>query len=109
MRRSVSSRLAWSGLAASSVAAARLRKRFKLPPAVTTAWVFAAAPSIARAFDRSRARDGSMWLAHMWAYKVAFELPNDRPEHLRDRAHIDYPLALDRWLGGGKPPSQRLQ
>ncbi|MGH2885775.1 MAG: phosphatase PAP2 family protein, partial [Solirubrobacteraceae bacterium] len=27
----------------------------------------------------------------------------------RDRTHFDYPIALDRWAGGGMPPGQRLQ
>lgn len=54
-------------------------------------------------------RDGLVWLAHMWAYKNAFELPNDDQERLRHRAHLDYPIALDSWLTGGVPAGQRLQ
>jgi membrane-associated phospholipid phosphatase len=49
------------------------------------------------------------WLAHMWAYKVAFEVPYDRPERARQRLRIDQPIAIDRVLGMGIPPSQRLQ
>jgi membrane-associated phospholipid phosphatase len=45
----------------------------------------------------------------MWAYKVAFEVPYDRPERLRRRLRIDPPIAVDRVLGAGVPPSQRLQ
>jgi hypothetical protein len=45
----------------------------------------------------------------MWAYKNAFEMPNDDEQALRDRAHFDYPIALDSRLGAGTPPGQRLQ
>jgi hypothetical protein len=45
----------------------------------------------------------------MWAYKNAFELPDDRAEMLRRRAHFDCPIAVDTRLGFGVPPSQRLQ
>lgn len=45
----------------------------------------------------------------MWAYKVLFEMPYDRPWRLRRRLRIDYPVAADRLLGAGTPPSQRLQ
>jgi membrane-associated phospholipid phosphatase len=45
----------------------------------------------------------------MWAYKVAFEVPYDRPEKLRARLRIDEPIAIDRKIGLGVPPSQRLQ
>jgi membrane-associated phospholipid phosphatase len=45
----------------------------------------------------------------MWAYKVAFEVPYDRPERLRARLQIDTPIAIDQVLGLGLPPGQRLQ
>jgi membrane-associated phospholipid phosphatase len=44
----------------------------------------------------------------MWAYKNAFEMPADNERQLRRRAHFDYPLAVDRVIGAGTPPSQRL-
>ncbi|HKR98635.1 MAG TPA: phosphatase PAP2 family protein [Candidatus Dormibacteraeota bacterium] len=50
-----------------------------------------------------------MWAAQMWAYKNAFEIPNDDETRLRGRAHFDYPMAIDARLGGGIPPGQRLQ
>lgn len=45
----------------------------------------------------------------MWAYKVLFEMPYDRPWRLRRRLHIDYVVELDRALGLGTPTRQRLQ
>jgi membrane-associated phospholipid phosphatase len=45
----------------------------------------------------------------MWAYKVLFEMPYDRPWRLRRRLHIDYVVELDRALGLGTPTPQRLQ
>jgi membrane-associated phospholipid phosphatase len=45
----------------------------------------------------------------MWAYKNAFEIPNDAEERHQRRAHFDYPIAIDSRLGGGRPPTQRLQ
>jgi membrane-associated phospholipid phosphatase len=76
---------------------------------VTTAVAFAAPVALADGFRRSRIRDAAVWGAQMWAYKNAFELPHDDEQrHLR-RTRVDYPIAIDTRLGGGKPPSQRLQ
>jgi membrane-associated phospholipid phosphatase len=56
-----------------------------------------------------RARAAGTWALQMWAYKVLFEMPYDRPWRLRRRLHVDYVLELDRTLGLGTPPPQRLQ
>jgi membrane-associated phospholipid phosphatase len=53
-------------------------------------------------------RDGAVWAAQMWAYKNAFEMPADDEPRLRGRAHFDYPIAVDRLIGAGTPPSLRL-
>ncbi len=45
----------------------------------------------------------------MWAYLAAYEMPNDDPQALQRRARIDYPIACDRVLGLGVPPTVRLQ
>lgn len=95
--------------AGSSFLALRLRKRLKLPAPLTTIWLFATPPAIAAGFKRSFVRDGVVWGAHMWAYKNAFELPTDRGQRHRQRAHIDYPIAIDSRIGGGIPPGTRLQ
>jgi membrane-associated phospholipid phosphatase len=79
-----------------------------LPPAVATATAFAVPGAIAAGFRRSKARDGVLWAAQMWAYKNAFEMPADDERRLRERAHFDYPLAIDDRIGAGTPPSRRL-
>jgi membrane-associated phospholipid phosphatase len=45
----------------------------------------------------------------MWAYVAGYEIPNDDPERLRERVHVDYPVRVDRVLGLGHPPTVRLQ
>jgi len=45
----------------------------------------------------------------MWAFTVIHELPYDRPERLRDRLRITYPIVADRFLGAGELPNVRLQ
>jgi membrane-associated phospholipid phosphatase len=96
-------------VAASAPAVYRARQRLSLPPALTTGWLFAAPLTIANGFRPSFGRDAAVWASQMWAYKNAFELPSDRGKRHRQRAHVDYPLRLDTWLGLGMPPSQRLQ
>ncbi len=92
------------------IAFARLRRRLGPPPApVTLIAVYTAPAVLAYALPRGRVRTYLTWLAHMWAYKVAFEVPHDRPEQQRARLRIDTPIAIDRKLGFGVPPSQRLQ
>jgi membrane-associated phospholipid phosphatase len=58
---------------------------------------------------RSRRRDAAVCLLNMWGYVAAYEMPNDDPEKLADRVRVDYPIALDRVIGLGKPPTLRLQ
>jgi membrane-associated phospholipid phosphatase len=92
-----------------SVIVARARKRLGLPPAVTTACLFAAPASILAAFRQSKLRDAAAWVAQMLAYKNAFELPNDAPDRLRKRVRVEYPIAVDARIGAGLPTGQRLQ
>jgi membrane-associated phospholipid phosphatase len=61
------------------------------------------------AVPRSRARDAGVCLLNMWAYLAAYEMPNDDPEQLAARARVDYPVAVDRVLGLGTPPTLLLQ
>jgi membrane-associated phospholipid phosphatase len=91
-----------------ALVAVRGRKRIGLGPALATACAFGVPVSIAAGFKRSPVRDGVVWAAQMWAYKNAFEMPADDEDRLRRRAHFDYPIAIDRVIGAGTPPSQRL-
>jgi membrane-associated phospholipid phosphatase len=93
-----------------AVAFARLRRRVgPPPPASTVAVVYAAPVAVAVGLPRGRVRDCAVWIAHMWAYKVAFETPYDHPHRLRRRLRIKEPIAIDRRIGRGVPPGQRLQ
>lgn len=46
---------------------------------------------------------------NMWAYLAAYEMPHDDPAQQLRRVHIDYPIAIDRAIGFGIPPTVRLQ
>ena len=100
--------LAWSAVAV-GVAAPLVRRRSKLPPSATIATAALAPVGLAVALPRSRKRDVGVCLLQMWAYLAAYEMPNDDPEELEARVHIDYPAAADRLLGLGVPPTMRLQ
>ena len=69
----------------------------------------AAAPALSVAAPKGRARDVATCALQMWAYLAAYEMPNDDPQALRERVHIEYPIRIDRMIGLGKIPTQRLQ
>lgn len=58
---------------------------------------------------RRPVRDVAVCALNMWAYLAAYEMPHDNPEQLDARVHVDYPIAIDRTLGLGVPPTVRLQ
>jgi len=58
---------------------------------------------------RTPARDAGTLLLQMWGYIAHYEMPNDDPERLRARVHIDYPVRIDRLIGFGELPGLRLQ
>ena len=91
------------------MAIVRGRQKIGLPGPIATACAFSAAPALAAGFKRTPVRDGAVWAAQMWAYKSAFEMPNDDEQRLRGRTHFDYPITVDSRLGGGFPPGQQLQ
>jgi membrane-associated phospholipid phosphatase len=68
-----------------------------------------AVPALTVATRRTRVRDLALVGLNMWGYLAAYEMPNDDPEALAARVHIDYPIAIDRVLGFGVPPTARLQ
>jgi hypothetical protein len=69
----------------------------------------AAVPALVVATPRSRLRDAGLSVVNMWAYLAAYELPNADPAALEARAHVDYPITIDRLLGFGVAPTLRLQ
>ena len=101
---------AWA-LVAMGVAAPALRRRVKLPPAAvlgTAGWL--ARRRLRRGHaPRGRKRDAAICALNMWAYLAAYEMPHDDPQRLAARVHVGYPIAIDRVLGLGVPPTLRLQ
>jgi hypothetical protein len=101
----------WAALAAAGFCTGmvRARQRVGLPAAVSTGCAFAVPATLAAGFRRSPVRDAAVWSVQMWAYKNAFEMPNDHEKRLQRRAHLDYTITVDTCLGAGVPPGQRLQ
>jgi PAP2 superfamily len=99
---------AWA-LVAAGLAAPALRKRLKCSPAVVLGTSGVAPLALCVATPRSRWRDMAVCGLNMWAYLAAYEMPHDDPEHLAARVHVRYPIAIDRALGFGVPPTLRLQ
>jgi membrane-associated phospholipid phosphatase len=65
--------------------------------------------ALALARPRSGWRDAGIYALQMWAYIAHYEMPNDDPDKLLARLRVDYPIRGDRILGGGSPPTVRLQ
>jgi PAP2 superfamily len=99
---------AWA-LVAAGVAAPALRKRLKLPPTAVLGPSGLAPLALCVAAPRTRVRDMAVCGLNMWAYLAAYEMPHDDPERLAARVHVRYPIAIDRALGLGVPPTLRLQ
>ena len=99
---------AWA-LVAAGVAVPLLRRRLRIPPPVVTATAVAAPIAMCVAVRRSRARDVATVLLQMWGYIAHYEMPNDDPEALARRVHVDYPVRVDRAIGLGTLPGLRLQ
>jgi membrane-associated phospholipid phosphatase len=70
---------------------------------------FQAPAALAVAAPRTPLRDAAIYALQMWAYFAHFDMPDDDPEALRRRIHVDYPIRADRAIGGGEEPTLRLQ
>lgn len=86
-----------------------LRRRFRIPAAVTTAAVVSGPFAVAVLRPRTKTRDVVLYSVQMWAFTIAHELPYDDPEALRRRLKVRYPILADRWIGRGELPSVRIQ
>jgi membrane-associated phospholipid phosphatase len=100
--------LAWSAVVA-GVAAPILRRPLRLPAPVVLGTAGLAPFGLSVATRRTPARDVGVCVLQMWAYFAAYQMPNDDPERLERRVHVDYPVRIDRLLGLGELPSVRLQ
>jgi hypothetical protein len=99
---------AW-GAVAVGVAVPLLRRRLRIPPPIVTATAASAPVALCVAMPRSRTRDVAMCALQMYAYTVTYKMPNDDPEALERRVHLDYPWRIDKVLGAGELPNIRLQ
>jgi membrane-associated phospholipid phosphatase len=86
-----------------------VRRRLRIPTAVTAAAVVGGPLGLAVLRPRTPARDVALYTLQMWAFTVAHELPYDDPEALRRRLRVRYPITADRALGAGELPTVRLQ
>ena len=100
--------MAWV-LVATGVALPAVRRRAKIPRPVVLAGAGLAPVALCVAVPRSRYRDAALCVLNMWAYVAAYEMPHDDPAGLEARVRVDYPIAIDRALGLGTPPTLRLQ
>lgn len=92
-----------------AVATPLLRRRLRIPAAVTTVACYSAPLALAVLKPRSKKRDVAIFTLQMLAFTVVHELPYDDPEKLRRRLRARYPIVVDRAIGGGKLPNARLQ
>jgi membrane-associated phospholipid phosphatase len=102
-------RLAAAAALAAAVTVPLVRRRLRVPPAITLAAVAAGPLAVAVLRPRSRGRDAALYTLQMWAFTIAHELPYDDPQALRRRLRVRYPIAADRLLGLGELPTVRLQ
>jgi hypothetical protein len=99
---------AWT-LVAAGIAAPVARRRLRLHPAVVVGASAAAPVALCTVMPRTRGRDVALAALNMWGYLAAYKMPHDDPRKLAARVRIDYPIAVDRALGLGATPTQRLQ
>jgi membrane-associated phospholipid phosphatase len=85
------------------------RRRLRIPTGVTVAATAAGPFALAVLFPRTKRRDAGLFALQMWAFTVIHELPYDKPDRLRERLRVRYPIKVDRVLGAGELPNVRLQ
>ena len=95
--------------AATVVAVSYSRRRLGLPRPPMVPLVSTVPLAVAGALPRSKLEYGATWASYVWLFKVAWEIPYDKPEKLESRLRLDYPIRVDTLLGGGAPPGLRMQ
>ena len=95
--------------AAGIVALSYSRRSLRLPRPPMVPVVSTVPLAVAAALPRGRYQYAATWVAYVWLFKVAWEIPYDKPEKLEPRLRIDYPIRVDTFLGAGTPPGVRLQ
>jgi hypothetical protein len=98
-----------AGALAAAAVVPLVRRRLRVPGAVTIAASAAGPFALAVLRPRTKARDAAVFALQMWAFAVVHELPFDDPDALRRRLRVRYPIAVDRAIGFGQLPNVRLQ
>lgn len=109
MRLSKLLRASALALVGAGVAAPLLRKKVPIPKPVVLGLAWSAPAAACVVARRSPGRDLAVVMLQMMAYLASYEMPNDDPEELERRAHVDYPVTIDRAIGLGELPGVRLQ
>ncbi len=99
---------AWATVVA-GVAAPMVRRRLRMPAPVTIAAAYAAPLAASTLWPQSRRRDIALCLLQMHAYVAAYKMPADDLATFEKRVHVGYPIVVDRAIGFGRLPTQRLQ
>jgi hypothetical protein len=86
-----------------------LRKRLGVPAMVTLPAASLTPLAVAAAIPKSKLRYIAVGAAYMWSFKVAWELPYENQKKTGRPVHVRYPILIDSLLGGGVPPTVRLQ
>ena len=94
---------------AAAVAVPLLRKKRKIPAAVTATALAAGPPALAVLRPRTKLRDAGMYAMQMWMFVLGHELPYDDADRAESRLRVGYPIKVDRMIGGGELPNVRLQ
>lgn len=94
---------------AAVMALSQSRRRLGLPRPLMVPVVSTTPLTVAAALPASRWRYAAVWATYMWLYKVAWEIPYDRPDKLRPRLRVRQPIRIDSAIGRGMPPTERLQ
>jgi membrane-associated phospholipid phosphatase len=98
-----------TGVLAAAFAVPLLRRRLRIPVPVTVAACAGGPLALAVLYPRSKKRDVALYAMQMWAFIMVHEIPYDDPERLRARLRSRYPITVDRVIGVGKLPNNRLQ
>ena len=109
MRLSKILRASALALVGAGVAAPLLRRKLPIPKPVVLGLAWSAPAAACVVAPRSPRRDLAVVVLQMMAYLASYEMPNDDPEELERRAHVDYPVKVDRIIGLGELPGVRLQ
>jgi membrane-associated phospholipid phosphatase len=102
-------RCGFAAFVPAAVALVSLRKRLGVPAVVTLPAISLLPLAVAAITPLSKWRYIAVGTSYMWAFKVTWELPYEARKKTQRPVHVRYPIRIDSLLGGGVPPTVRLQ